>query len=94
MTDDELRALIAECDASKNGPNHETQMLMVPGALAEIARDALRFRHITRDAERFPDPEPLTGQPARMGWSVQWGMWTAGTMTLREAIDADMEGKG
>lgn len=89
MTDDELRALIAECE----DPDHGQSYICMPD-LAPLLRDALRFRHITRNADHMRDPEPLPGQPARAGWSVQWGMWCADGMTLREAIDADMEGKG
>lgn len=60
------------------------------GQAIEIARDALRFRHITRNAEHAPDPEPYPGQPTRYGWSVQWGVWGDQHTTLREAIDQDM----
>lgn len=62
----------------------------LPTAMADIVADALRFRHITRNAKHMPDPEPYPGQITRYGWSVQWGAWGDQHTTLEEAIDHDM----
>lgn len=88
MTDDEIKALIVECSA----PGAENSYLGFD-AVKALAEDALRFRHITRNAEHMPDPEPYPGQPTRYGWSVQWGAWGDQHTTLREAIDQDMRKK-
>jgi hypothetical protein len=43
MTDDELRQLIAIAQSSTSG-----QICLWPAPMAEIAADALRFRHVAR----------------------------------------------
>ena len=87
MTPDNLTALIAECDASPpDTEGSDTRMLIDPRVLAEIARDARRFRWLAKSAECYPDPD----RPARYARSVQWGMWCDKGTTLRAAIDADM----
>lgn len=90
MTDDELRRLIAECDAaiSDDGVNAKWAIQCIH--LAPVVRDALRFRHITRNAEHLPDSEPGT-RVQHWFWSVQWGTWCDRGTDLRAAIDADME---
>jgi len=84
MTDDELRDLIAECDGQEHSYLHMPK-------LVDIARDALRFRHIIKGADHLPDPQPAPGNPPVYGWSVQWGVWCDQGTDLRSAIDADME---
>ena len=80
----DLRALIAECDASPpDTDGSDTRMLIDPRVLAEIARDARRFRHVIKGADHLRDTP-------RWGWSVEWGMWCDKNMDLRAAIDADM----
>lgn len=86
MTDDELRRLIAECEDTDHGFSYQHMPNLAP-----VLRDALRFRHITRNADHMPDPEPAQGKPPVYGWSVQWGMWCDQGASLRAAIDADME---
>lgn len=78
MTTDQLRALINQCATLPDG-----RIEIDRSDMAEIARDAMRFRHISKGADHLRDTP-------RWGWSVEWGMWCDENMDLRAAIDADM----
>lgn len=82
MTSEELRALIAKTERGLD------QVLTAEG-MAEIARDALRFRHIIKGARKMGEPNPHPGR-FRLGWTQQWGTWCDGALDIRAAIDADM----
>ena len=71
MTDDELRALIAACE----DPDSAHTFLRMP-SIAEIARDALRFRHVVAQSKSYFDGFQLHMDNENLG--------------IREAIDADM----
>jgi hypothetical protein len=93
MTDDEIKALIQDCSAAIAREWSSLELAPTPEDLLKLAEEALRFRHITRNAEHLPDPEPYPGQPTRWGWSVQWGAWGDQNTSLREAIDQDRKGE-
>jgi hypothetical protein len=79
MTDDEIKRLIEKADAAHWA------------TYAELARDALRFRHLAKHAELILDPVPEPGKVPLYGWSLQWGRWNGPRgEDVREAIDHDM----
>lgn len=88
MSNLDLSALISTCLASPKGSVSISNVQM-----AEIARDAARFRHIIAGAELFPDPEPSPDPSETRGWSIQWGAWCKQGTDLRAAIDAAMAEK-
>lgn len=88
MTDDELRALIAECE----DPDHEQSYICMPD-LAPLLRDALRFRHMIATAYSNYGTTDFLGNG---DWRLSWNSKKQPTepVHIRAAIDADMEGKG
>lgn len=83
----DLRALIAECDASPpDTDGSDTRMLIDPRVLAEIARDARRFQWLlARHGETEADPDTPNVWLHFIGWSGE-----VRTADIRAAIDADM----
>lgn len=88
MTDDELRRLIAECEDGRLTVRYDRLQ-----QIAAIARDALRFRHITQRPTAFYSQAKTCKFVTSGEWvaHIPWMFKSQEKLDIRAAIDADME---